>query len=96
MRDFSKPTLDLVHRFSGHMARRLTQFPNVRLYDYREASQITCNLNNYMDLIHHSPAVDAQVLSMLRDDLYRVDAANPQASSDRLKSQVDAYRLQAD
>jgi len=40
------------------MLRRLGEFSNVKVYDFREAREITHDLNNYSDMIHQSPAID--------------------------------------
>jgi hypothetical protein len=93
MRDFSPPTLKIVYDFSAYAAKRLAQFPNVSLYDFREAKEITHDLSNYADVIHHSPMVDLKVLSMLAEKKYLVDPAAPTASLERLKAQVEAYRV---
>jgi hypothetical protein len=94
MRDASKPTLKIVYDFTGYAARRLTQFANVRLYDFRAVQDVTHDLGNYGDVIHHSPAVDLKVLSWLASGDHLVDPAAPTASLERLKAQVQAYRVQ--
>ena len=94
MRDASPGTLQSVYDFSAYFCRRLAAFPNVRLYDFRAVSEVTHDLNNYADVIHHSPDVDLQVLSWLAEGKYLVDRAAPIVSLDRLKAQVDAYRLE--
>jgi hypothetical protein len=93
MRDASPETFDQVYKFTAYVSRRLTSFANVRLYDFREAKDVTHNLNNYADVIHHSPAIDLQVLSWLAEGKYRVDPGAPTASLDRLKAQMEAYRV---
>jgi hypothetical protein len=93
MRDFSPATLQVVYKADSAMLRRLSQFPNVKVYDFREAKEITHDLNNYSDIIHHSPAIDRQVLEMIVADKYRVNPAAPDASLQRLKSQIEAYRI---
>ena len=75
------------------MRERLTQLPNVRLYDFRAIKEVTHDLDNYGDVIHHSPAVDAKVLSWLARGEYRVDPKAPLASLEELKAQVEAYRV---
>ena len=57
------------------------------------AREITHDLNNYGDVIHHLPAVDLRVLSILAAEKYLVDRAAPTASLERLKAQVEAYRV---
>jgi hypothetical protein len=93
MRDASPNTLKIVYDFSAYAAPRLLSFPNVRLFDFREAKEITHDLDNYGDLIHHSPAVDVKVLAMLTEGEYRLDASAPTASLDRLKAQVETYKV---
>jgi hypothetical protein len=44
-------------------------------------------------MIHHSPAIDRQVLALIAADKYRVDRAAPEVSLQRLKSQIEAYRI---
>ena len=93
MRDASPNTLRIVYDFSAYAAPRLLSFPNVRLYDFREAKEITHDLNNYGDVIHHSPAIDVKVLAMLGQGKYRLDSSAPLASLDRLKAQVESYKV---
>ncbi|RXH12254.1 hypothetical protein [Bradyrhizobium guangzhouense] len=94
MRDASPETLKIVLDLTADIARRLTQLPNVRLHDFRAIKPVTHDLANYGDVIHHSPVVDAMVLSWLASGQYRVDASKPLASLDALKAQIEAYRLE--
>jgi hypothetical protein len=93
MRDASPGRFEQVYKFTAYVSRRLTAFPNVRLYDFREARDVTHDLNNYGDVIHHSPAIDLKVLSWLTEGKYFVDRRAPTASLDRLKAQMEAYRV---
>jgi len=94
MRDASPATLKIVYDFSAYLGRRLTEYPNVRLCDFRAASDITHDLANYSDVIHHSPDIDLKILSRLAAGDYVVDRAAPTASLERLKEQVAAYRVE--
>jgi hypothetical protein len=94
MRDASPQTFEQVYNFTAYVSRRLTAFPNVRLYDFREARDVTHDLNNYADVIHHSPAIDLKVLSWLAEGKYLVDRSAPTASLDRLRAQTEAYRIE--
>jgi hypothetical protein len=93
MRDASPATLKIVTDLTARVAERLTQLPNVRLHDFRAIKQVTHDLGNYSDVIHHSPVVDAMVLRWLASGEYRVDPDKPTASLDELKAQVEAYRI---
>jgi hypothetical protein len=94
LRDTSPETLKSVFAFSAYFCRRLMDFPNVRLFDFRAVKDVTHDLNNYSDVIHHSPAIDLQVLSWLAEGKYRVDRTQPTVYLDQLKTQVDAYRVE--
>ena len=63
MRDASPATLKTVYDFTAYAFPRLTKFSNVRLHDFRAVEAITHDLNNYGDVIHHSPAIDLKILS---------------------------------
>jgi hypothetical protein len=94
MRDASPKTLKIIYDFSAYAVPRLLQFPNVTLSDFRAATEITHDLGNYGDVIHHSPAIDLKVLSMLAEKKHLVDRAAPLAILDELKAQVGAYRVE--
>ena len=94
LRDTSPETLKSVYAFSAYFCRRLMEFPNVRLFDFRALKEVTHDLNNYSDVIHHSPDIDLRVLSWLAEGKYRVDRTQPTFYLDQLKAQVEAYRLE--
>jgi len=93
MRDASPATLKIVYDFSAYFARRLTQLPNVRLYDFRAVKEVTHDLRNYGDLIHHSPEIDLKILSWLAAGDVVVGRAAPTATLERLEAQTAAYPL---
>jgi hypothetical protein len=94
MRDAAPEALKIVYEVSAHIAKRLTQYPNVRLFDFRGIKAITHDLNNYSDVIHHSPDIDRKVLVMLANGERRVERAAPTASLEELKAQVEAYKVE--
>jgi len=93
MRDASPGTLKISYDFAGYANRRLTSLPNVRLFDFRDVTEITHDLNNYADVIHHSHTIDLKLLSYLASGDHLVSREAPTASIERLKVQVAAYRL---
>jgi hypothetical protein len=94
MRDASPATLKIVYDFCAYAFPRLTRLPNVRLHDFRVAKEVTHDLGNYGDVIHHSPAVDLKILSWLANGKYLVDPGLPLAPLDLLKAQVEAYKVE--
>ena len=93
MRDASPATLRIFYDFSAYANRRLTSLPNVRLFDFRDVKEITHDLNNYADVVHHSHAIDLKLLSCLASGDHLVGSEAPTAPIERLKAQVEAYRL---
>lgn len=94
MRDASPATLKIVYDLTTHISRRLAEFPNVRLHDFRGVRDVTHDLDNYSDVIHHSPAIDLKVLSWLATGTHLVDRADSGAMLQRLKDQVESYRVE--
>jgi len=94
MRDAAPATLKAVYDFTAYAFPRLTKFPNVRLHDFRAVRAITHELDNYGDVIHHSPKIDLRILSDLAGRKHTVDPAAPLASLEQLKAQVEAYQLE--
>jgi len=94
IRDVSPVALKTVYDFTAYAFPRLLQFPNVRLFDFRAVKEVTHDLENYGDVIHHSPAIDLKVLQWLAERKYAVERSAPLASLARLKAQVEAYRLE--
>ena len=93
MRDASPATLKAVYDFTAYAFPRLLQFRNVRLHDFRVANDVTHDLENYADVIHHSPDVDMKILSWLAERKFVVERSAPLASLARLKAQVEAYKV---
>jgi hypothetical protein len=93
MREKAPDTLQTVNKFSAYVFDRLLQLPNVEVYDFRDASEITHDLTNYLDTVHHSPAIDLKVLSYMAAGNHLVSRDAPTASIERLKKQVEGYRL---
>jgi len=94
MRDASPATLKIAYDFTAYAFPRLLQFTNVRLHDFRDVKDVTHDLGNYGDVIHHSPAIDLKILSWLAERKCLVDRASPLASLERLKAQVEAYTVE--
>jgi hypothetical protein len=94
MRDASRATLKIVYEFSAYAGKRLAQLANVRLFDFRVVKDVTHDLDNYSDVIHHSPAIDLKILSWLAAGDYVVSRDAPTAPTELLKAQVEAYRTE--
>ena len=93
LRDAAPATLKTVYDFTAYAVPRLLQLPNVTLHDFRAVKEVTHDLGNYSDVIHHSPAIDLKVLSWLAERQYVVDKSAPLASLEQLKAQVEVYQV---
>ncbi len=71
-----------------HMISRLYRLKNVELYDFQIAPWIT-DLDQYMDLRHHSHKYNRAILRAIHDKEYR---ATSDGHSDQLKTLVTQYR----
>src|SRR6201992_1383133 len=89
LRETSPETLQSVYAFSSYFCRRLMEFPNVRLFDFRAVKDVTHDLNNYSDVIHHSPDIDLKVLDWLASGQFRADRAQPTFYLHQPKAQVE-------
>jgi hypothetical protein len=94
MRDFgASDMLSTFYRFGAYALQRLAQLPNATVFDFRDDSELSHNLDNFADAIHHSPATGVLLLSRVSKGENLVDKANPTRSIERLKQQMDAYKL---
>jgi hypothetical protein len=94
MRDFAPPQiLRTLYKFNTYALHRLVKLPNVKLFDFRDVEEITHNLDNYSDTVHHSPKIDLKLLSFLSTGEYAVDASAAGLSVDRLKKQIETYQI---
>jgi len=88
IRDVAPEAVQTIYDFSVYAFNRLTEASNVVLFDFRDIEEITHDLDNYMDLLHYTPAVDQRLLSFLATGEHAVDRAAPFASLDRLRKQI--------
>ena len=66
--------------------------PNVKLYDFQKEAFI-CNLDEYMDLRHHSHAYNKRIIECMHKDSCRVSEDNYKKDLAVLDSLVKHYRL---
>ena len=88
LRDFAPNVLHTIYRFNVYALTRLSMMSNVTLFDFRDVEPITHNLDNYMDTVHHSPAIDIRVMEEIRDGLHRVDRNAPTRSISRFNGKL--------
>jgi hypothetical protein len=83
--------LEMVLRFNEYQLKRLLEFPNVSVFDFRDVGSITHNLDNYRDTVHYTPEINKQLLSFIATDEHRVNKSNPTAAIEELRTQISRY-----
>lgn len=78
--------------FKQYMIEKLLKYPNVRLYDFQR-DEFICNLDEYMDLRHHSHAYNKRIVEYMHKDSCRVSEDNYKKDLAVLDSLVRHYRL---
>ena len=72
-------------------AETLLQYDNVRLFDFQNETDITTNLDNYMDTVHFSPDINYEICISIRDGECEVMADNLEATFARTAELAEEY-----
>lgn len=78
--------------FQSFVTSKLVGLSNVRVFDFSDVSEITHNLDLYMDLGHFNVRVNEYMVRAFVSGENRVTRDDPLASVGRLRRQVEAYR----
>lgn len=54
------------------LCEKLLQYPNAHIYDFQHLSDIVCNLDNYKDYSHYSPAINHLIAESMGKDDFKV------------------------
>lgn len=76
--------------FKRYMIEKLLKYPNVKLYDFQR-EEFICNLDEYMDLEHHSHAYNKRIIECMYKDSFRVQGDNYMLSLECLDSLVNKH-----
>ncbi|MDD5210796.1 MAG: hypothetical protein PHV62_00130 [Sulfuricurvum sp.] len=66
----SKGWLSTVQQFKQHLFTQLAQYPNVKIYDFQVSEEVTCNLDNYKDLLHYHQRINTWMLKQMQNENY--------------------------
>ena len=67
----------------------LTALPNAEVYDFQIWQEIACDLSNYMDMIHYSPAINTRMLESMKQGEDLVTEATIERFMDKTKTMVE-------
>lgn len=68
-------------RFKRKLAHQLVQYPNVEVFDFETASDVTHDVDRYMDLVHFNLATSTSIIRWISQGDYRMTA-------DRIDDQI--------
>ena len=86
----NKGWLSTVEQFKQHLFTQLAHYPNVKIYDFQVSKEVTCNLDNYKDLLHYHQRINTWMLQEMKNENYRIkDKAELQKFNRSLSSNID-------
>lgn len=78
--------------FKQYAIEKMLKYPNVKLYDFQK-EEFICNLDEYMDIFHHSHDYNKRIIECMYKDSCRVNKDNYKRDLAVLDSLVRHYRL---
>jgi hypothetical protein len=95
-RDFAqRAQLDVTLDFKRYVARTVGGLKNVGIVDLQSHSEITTDLDLYMDIYHFAPQVNRWIIDRTCAGLDQVDAAGAADAEARLRAALAQWRLPA-
>jgi len=77
--------------FKEYIFETVSKYPNVKIYDFQTAKEITHNLNKYKDLSHYHQNINHWILQQIKNDRYRVTNKNIHDLNKDILYQVDTF-----
>jgi hypothetical protein len=88
----SKGWLNTVEQFKKHLFIQLAHYPNVKIYDFQGSKEVTCNLNNYKDLLHYHQRINGWMLQQMKNGKYLIkDKPQLQKSNRSLFKNINEF-----
>lgn len=79
----NKGWLSTVELFKRHLFTQLSHYPNVKIYDFQTSKEVTCNLDNYKDILHYHQRINRWMLEEMKNEKYRIKDARAFNKSNR-------------
>lgn len=84
--------LEQILEFKKYMIEHFLKYPNVKMFDFQKEDFI-CNLDEYMDLRHHSHAYNKRIIEYINKDSFRVQKDTYKNELIKLDSLIKNYSL---
>jgi len=80
-----KGVLEDALQFRSFLFRSTQGLANVRVFDFQAEQSLVLDLDQYRDVLHHSPAVSARILRLMAAGEHRLTAPRLEAAQDQLR-----------
>lgn len=74
-----------------HLIEMLIPYENIHLFSFLDATDITCDLNNYKDIAHYSEEINSYILQAMSTGKHRLTQENYRAYCDFVRDFYTAY-----
>jgi hypothetical protein len=85
--------VDNIIQSREYLYSKLSMYPNVKLYDFTVDKEITFNLNNYKDTMHHSPSINKYILKSIDNNRFLLTDENIDKVQQEFKDQLKEYSM---
>jgi hypothetical protein len=86
--------IDNIIKSREYMYSRLSMYENAKLFDFTTDKEITFNLDNYKDTMHHSPEISEHILMSFQDDKYLITDKKLQHFLKEYKTQIKDFSME--
>ena len=80
-------------KFKKYIFEVTKKLPNVKIYDFQIAKEITHNLSNYHDLDHYHQKINKWILEQIKANHYLATPKNIDLYLKMLRQQVNSYKV---
>ncbi len=77
-----------------YLFKKLSEYKNVKLYDFQIVNSITTNLNNYRDPIHYHQKINTWMLKQIAENNYLTTKENINNYLEELRKQTKSYHIE--
>ena len=83
--------LDEYCALRNYLAEEIEKLPNAVLHDFQAEWDIVCNLDNYKDITHYSPAINSEILRKIHSGKYISSGIQVKKSTNLIRKKLEEY-----
>ena len=83
--------LDEYSALRNFLAEEVGKLPNAVLHDLQAEWDIVCNLDNYKDITHYSPAINSEILRNIHSGKYISSGIQVKKSTNLIRKKLEEY-----